>query len=289
LRQIAPPESHATALAGSRDALKPEHVVEAARAGDAFALAELARWNHYVARGIVWIAMGLAPQAVVLGTIAVAAGETLALQPIRDQVRARVWPFLAERLQILPAALGSTLPYRAALASRSKDCERAQRSGCQRRWRASSKPPAGTKPSVAASSVASLRSSDQRVQTPADTPWSCGSRRGCATPCRQTDRSRVRARRYSPGRRRIISVIDAMLSHEAACSGVSSVSGTWRQSSSAASALRSRFAARRCSPSAPTSAAPSRTCAAAASATCAELRVCSVAAREISATRALAS
>ena len=83
--------------------------------GDAFALAELARWNHYVARGIVWIVMGLAPQAVVLGTIAVAAGEELALGPIREQVRARVWPFLSESLQILPAALGATLPYRAAL------------------------------------------------------------------------------------------------------------------------------------------------------------------------------
>ena len=115
LRQIAPPGSHATQLAGSRDALKPEHLVEAARAGDAFALAELARWNHYVARGIVSIVMGLAPQAVVLGTIAVAAGEELALGPIREQVRARVWPFLSENLQILPAALGATLPFRAAL------------------------------------------------------------------------------------------------------------------------------------------------------------------------------
>ena len=115
LRQIAPPGSHATQLAGSRDALKPEHVVEAARVGDAFALAELARWNHYVARGIVSIVMGLAPQAVVLGTIAVAAGEELALGPIREQVRARVWPFLSENLQILPAALGATLPFRAAL------------------------------------------------------------------------------------------------------------------------------------------------------------------------------
>ena len=115
LRQIAPPESCVVALAGSRAAVKPEHVVEAARGGDAFALAEMARWNHYVARGIVWIAMGLAPQAVVLGTIAVAAGEDLAFAPIREQVRARIWPFLAEQLQILPAALGATLPYRAAI------------------------------------------------------------------------------------------------------------------------------------------------------------------------------
>ena len=115
LRAITPPDSHVAMLAGARDAVKPEHVVEAARAGDAFALAELARWNDYVARGIVWIAMALAPEAVVLGTIAVAAGEELAFAPIRAQVRARIWSSLAERLQILPAALGATLPYRAAI------------------------------------------------------------------------------------------------------------------------------------------------------------------------------
>lgn len=115
LRAITPLESHVATLAGARDAVKPEHVVAAARAGDAFALAELARWNDYVARGIVWIAMALAPEAVVLGTIAVAAGEELAFAPIRAQVRAHIWPFLADRLQILPAALGATLPYRAAI------------------------------------------------------------------------------------------------------------------------------------------------------------------------------
>ncbi len=115
LRRLAPPESRATQRAGSRDAITPEHIVEAARAGDAFACAELARWCHYVARGIVWIVMGLAPQAVVLGTIAAAAGDELALAPIREQVRARVWPLLRDEVQILPAALGATLPYRAAL------------------------------------------------------------------------------------------------------------------------------------------------------------------------------
>lgn len=115
LRAIAPPDSRVVALAGSRDAVKPEHVVEAARMGDAFALAEMARWNDYVARGIVWIAMALAPEAVVLGTIAVAAGEELSFAPIRTQVRAHIWPSLAERMQILPASLGATLPDRAAI------------------------------------------------------------------------------------------------------------------------------------------------------------------------------
>jgi hypothetical protein len=57
----------------------------------------------------------LAPQAIVLGTIAVAAGEELAFAPIRARVRERAWPFLVENLAILPAALGDSLPYHAAI------------------------------------------------------------------------------------------------------------------------------------------------------------------------------
>lgn len=116
LRATAPEASRAVALAGGRAALEPEHVVAAAREGDAFALAELARWNDYVARGIVWLAMVLAPEAVVLGTIATAAGEALSLGPIRRQVAAHVWPHLAPRLRILPAGLGADGPYLAGLA-----------------------------------------------------------------------------------------------------------------------------------------------------------------------------
>jgi glucokinase len=115
LRAIAPADSRVAALAGGRAAAKPEHVVAAAREGDAFALAELARWNEYVARGLVHLVFTFAPQAIVLGTIAVAAGEALAFAPIRARVRERCWPFLTERLAIVPAALGESLPYRAAI------------------------------------------------------------------------------------------------------------------------------------------------------------------------------
>jgi hypothetical protein len=48
----------------------------------------------------------LAPQAVVLGTIACAAGEELCFAPVRERVRARTWPALSQDLQILGAALG---------------------------------------------------------------------------------------------------------------------------------------------------------------------------------------
>jgi glucokinase len=115
LRATTPPESRAAALAGGRDAVRPEHLVAAAREGDAFATAEMERWTRYVARGVVIVAMLLAPEAVVLGTIAVAAGEELAFAPIRRLVAPRIWPHLARELQILPAALGRDLPYLAGL------------------------------------------------------------------------------------------------------------------------------------------------------------------------------
>lgn len=115
LRAIAPAASAVVALAGGRDAVTPEHVVAAARSDDAFGLAEMMRWNDYVARGIVSLVFTLAPQVIVLGTIAVAAGEALALEPIRARVRERVWPALAAGLSIRAAALGDSLPYHAAI------------------------------------------------------------------------------------------------------------------------------------------------------------------------------
>jgi len=116
LRRITPAESHVAELAGGRESVRPEHVVAAARSGDAFALSEMARWDDYVARGIVMVVMALAPEAVVLGTIATAAGDALAFEPIRRQVKAHIWPHLAPRLRILPAALGVDLPYLAGLS-----------------------------------------------------------------------------------------------------------------------------------------------------------------------------
>jgi glucokinase len=109
LRRIAPESSGVTALAGGRERVTPEHVVAAARTGDAFALSELDRFNDYVARGIATIAFILAPDRIILGTIAVAAGEDLCFGPLRERVRARVWPTIADGMEIVPAALGDDL------------------------------------------------------------------------------------------------------------------------------------------------------------------------------------
>jgi glucokinase len=110
-----PPESAVARLAGGAAHARPEHVLAAARAGDGFARAELARYNDYLARGLVVLAFMLAPELIVLGTIPTAAGDALCLDPVRAQVRRHLWPFLAERLRIVPAALGETLPYHAGL------------------------------------------------------------------------------------------------------------------------------------------------------------------------------
>ncbi len=115
LRSSAPRACRALALAGSREALRPEHVVMAAREGDPHALSEMARFNAYLARAIVQICFSLAPEAVVLGTIAVAAGDELCFEPLRALVAQHTWPHQAPYMRILPAGLGDELPYRAGV------------------------------------------------------------------------------------------------------------------------------------------------------------------------------
>jgi glucokinase len=115
LRREVPAASRVVALAGAREAVTPEHVVAAAREGDAYARAELERFNSWLVRGLVGIVFVLAPQVIVLGTIPSAAGEALCLEPVRTGVRARVWPLLAEGLRIEAAALGERLPELAGL------------------------------------------------------------------------------------------------------------------------------------------------------------------------------
>ena len=115
LREQAPDASACLELAGGREALSAEHLVEAARSGDAWAGEEMNRFNDYVAQAVVSLAFALAPERVVLGTIAVAAGEALCFGPVRARVAERLWPHQAPYLEILPAALGEDLPYQAAL------------------------------------------------------------------------------------------------------------------------------------------------------------------------------
>lgn len=115
LARTTPADSRVAALAGAPEQARPEHVVAAAREGDAFALLELDRYNDYLARGLTALVFVLAPEVVILGTIPSAAGEELCLAPVRAQVMARVWPRLARDLRIVPSGLGPDLPYLAGI------------------------------------------------------------------------------------------------------------------------------------------------------------------------------
>jgi glucokinase len=115
LREITPATSRVCALAGDRGRVLPEHVVAAAGEGDAFAREEMERFNHYLARAIAVLSFALAPEVVVLGTIATAAGERLCFEPVRALVGAQVWPTLCDGMRILPSGLGDKLPYYAGV------------------------------------------------------------------------------------------------------------------------------------------------------------------------------
>jgi len=116
LARETPRSSAVARLAGSPEAARPEHVVTAARQGDAFAQEEMSRYNDYLCRALVTLSFVLAPQLFVLGTIARAAGEDLCIGPVRKAVASRLWPELREGVRIEAGQLGEQLPERAGLA-----------------------------------------------------------------------------------------------------------------------------------------------------------------------------
>ena len=124
LRRIAPEAGRTAELAGGREHITPRELVAAAHEADPFACGEMERWNDYLARGITALVFVLAPQAVILGTIACAAGEALCFAPLRERVGARVWPLLGRELAILPSGLGEALPDQAGIAVALQALER---------------------------------------------------------------------------------------------------------------------------------------------------------------------
>ncbi|MGQ9590219.1 MAG: ROK family protein [Planctomycetota bacterium] len=102
----------------SRDSGLPRtarEVAERARSGDAFAREFLRETAEYLAMGLANLIFTVNPDRIVLGTIAVGAGEFL-LAPLREALARRVWPSLLEGLEIRPALLGDSLGDHAALA-----------------------------------------------------------------------------------------------------------------------------------------------------------------------------
>lgn len=93
-------------LAGGRvENVKSEHVVEAAKKGDELALKLMEETGWYMGWGIANMVNILNPEVVIIGTIAVAAGDLL-LEPIRRTVRQMAMERAASAVKILPAQLG---------------------------------------------------------------------------------------------------------------------------------------------------------------------------------------
>ena len=103
-------------IAGERE-FGVDHAHAARCAKPAAGDAEFDRFNHYLARAIVQLIFSLAPDTIVLGTIAVAAGEELCFAPLREKVDALLWRHQRGQCAIVPAALGDDLPYLAALCA----------------------------------------------------------------------------------------------------------------------------------------------------------------------------
>ncbi len=95
--------------------LDARQLVERARAGDVFSLGFLRETAGFLALGLSNLVFVLDPERIVLGTIAVAAGDLL-LAPLRQEVDRLLWPAFRRDLSILPAQLGPDLGDYAAFA-----------------------------------------------------------------------------------------------------------------------------------------------------------------------------
>jgi glucokinase len=94
--------------------LTSETALTAARQGDRAAREVWRETGHYLGIGIANLIQVLNPQVIVLGTIAVHAGEML-LRPTRRSAREHTWPRAWKAVRIVPAKLGSKVGDLAAL------------------------------------------------------------------------------------------------------------------------------------------------------------------------------
>jgi glucokinase len=92
-----------------------KELVDRARSGDPRARRSLEDIARFLAMGIANLVYILDPERIILGTIAVAAGDLL-LAPLRCEVDRLLWPAFRRDLKILPAGLGLELGDYAAFA-----------------------------------------------------------------------------------------------------------------------------------------------------------------------------
>ena len=100
---------------GEMDSVRSEHVLQAAGDGDALAIALVEETAYYMGWGIANLVNILNPQIVLLGTIAVAAGDLL-LDPIRRTVTEMAMQRPLETVKIMPAELGDSIGDLAAIS-----------------------------------------------------------------------------------------------------------------------------------------------------------------------------
>ena len=100
---------------GRIEDVKSEHVLEAARQRDVLASQLMEETAYYMGWGIANLVNVLNPDIVLLGTIAIAAGDLL-LDPIRKTVSEFAMTRPAEAVKIAPAQLGDKLGDLAAIA-----------------------------------------------------------------------------------------------------------------------------------------------------------------------------
>lgn len=103
------------AVAGDMASITAKHVVEAAKEGDAFSRGILAEAGTYMGVGLANLIQILNPERIVLGTIAVHAGDFI-LDPIREAVKEYAWERSASACTIVPAELGDRAQDLAAVA-----------------------------------------------------------------------------------------------------------------------------------------------------------------------------
>ncbi len=102
--------------AGSPGAVAARHVIDAARAGDPFAVSFVAGIAALLARGLANLVFVLDPEVIVLGTLGYRAGDRL-MVPLRDELRRLCWPALTRDLDVVASPLGRRLEALSGLAA----------------------------------------------------------------------------------------------------------------------------------------------------------------------------
>lgn len=102
-------------VAGDIEKISMVEFEKAARQGDAFAVAEWDQFTDRLAQGIGNLIMIFNPDAIVLGTIAIHAGDFV-MEPIRQKIARYTWNLPRQHCQVAPSILGRRIGDLGALA-----------------------------------------------------------------------------------------------------------------------------------------------------------------------------